>query len=202
MAVAEGFALAGGVVAGTAGLVTGVGLGLAGAGGFRFGGGAGVAGVGECVVALALEARRVVAGGGDLLACCFRGCVDLLGGVAAELVQLDGESSGGFLLALGVIAGRGGIVAGGLEGLGECLGLGLGFCLAGLGGDSGCLGAPQAASASAMSARTRAGSRAAAWSRAVLARTAAWRRACSRASSGPPSPTPEAAGTGRRASLW
>jgi hypothetical protein len=144
VAVAEGFALAGGVVAGAAGLVAGVGLGLAGAGGFRFSGGAGVAGGGECVVAVALEARRVVAGGGDLLACCFRGCADLLGGVAAELVQPGGQSAGGFLLALGVVAGRGGIVAGGLEGLGECLGLGLGFCLASLGGDGGCLGAPPA----------------------------------------------------------
>jgi hypothetical protein len=144
VAFAEGFALAGGVVADSPGFLAGVGLGLAGAGGFRFGGGAGVAGGGERVVALALEACRVVAGGGDLLACCFRACRDLLGGVAAELVPLGGESAGGFLLALGVIAGRGGIVAGGLEGLGERLGLGLGFCLAGLGGDGGGLGAPPA----------------------------------------------------------
>src|ERR1019366_1377542 len=134
-------ALAGGVVADSPGFLAGVGLGLAGAGGFRFGGGAGVAGAGERVVTFALEARCVVAGGGDLLACCFRGCRDLLGGVVAELVQLAGELAGGFLCVPGGVLGCGGVVAGGLEGLGECLCLGFGFGVAGLGGDGGGLGA-------------------------------------------------------------
>ena len=202
VAVAEGFALAGGVVAGAAGLVAGVGLGLAGAGGFGFGGGACVAGGGERAVALALEARRVVAGGGDLLACCFRGCGDLLGGVAAELVQLGGEPEGGFLRALGGVPGRAGVVAGGLECLGECLCLGLGFCLAGLGGDGGCLGAPPAGlgvgDVGADVGRIEGGGLVACRPGEDGGLAEGLLKGVERA----PSPPPEAAGTGMRASLW
>src|ERR1019366_10511004 len=59
------------------------------------------------------------------------------------------------------------------------------------------------ASASAIWARTRAGSRLAACSRAVLIRTAACRVRTSRLSSGSSLPLPvPVAGAGRRASLW
>ena len=81
-----------------------------------------------------------VAGCGCLLLVLL-GRGDLRRDVAAELVQFAGESAGGFLRLPGGVAGCGGVVAGGLEGLGECLGLGFGFCLAGLGGDGGGLGA-------------------------------------------------------------
>ena len=137
VAVAEGVAFAGGVVADALCFLAGVGFGLAGAGGLGVRGGAGVAGCGERVVALALEAGGVVAGGGDLLARCFLACRDLRGGVAAELVHFGGEPAGGFLRVTGSRL----VVAGGCERLGECLCFGFGFCLAGPGGDGGGLGA-------------------------------------------------------------
>ena len=87
-------------------------------------------------------AGGVVAGRGGLPASVLLGCGDLGRGVAAELVQLAGQRPAcGFLRVPGGVAGGGGVVAGGGEGLAECLGLGFGFCLAGLGGDGGGLGA-------------------------------------------------------------
>ena len=68
VAVAEGVAFAGGVVAGALGFVAGVGLGLAGPADLGVGGGAGVAGGGGCFVAFTLAACGFGSGGGDLLA--------------------------------------------------------------------------------------------------------------------------------------
>ena len=96
VALAEGVAFAGGVVADALCFLAGVGFGLAGAGGLGVRGGAGVAGCGERVVALTLEAGGVVAGCGGLPAGVLLGCGDLRRGVAAELVQFACESAGGF----------------------------------------------------------------------------------------------------------
>ena len=115
VAFAEGFALAGGVVADAPGFLAGVGLGLAGAGGLGVSGGAGVAGCGERAVALALEAGGVVAGGGGLPACFLFGGGDLGGGIAAELGELCGEAVGGLGCLAGVVAG-GGLCRRGLPG--------------------------------------------------------------------------------------
>jgi hypothetical protein len=94
VAFAEGFALAGGVVADSPGFLAGVGLGLAGAGGLGVSGGAGVTGCCERVVALALEAGGVAAGGGLPAGFLFGGR-DLGGGIAVEPGELCGEAVGG-----------------------------------------------------------------------------------------------------------